>query len=297
MDSQVPPHRHRFGFIGVLCLIALRMSVGWHFFGDGVKKLDPDFRSAWFLQQSTGPFANQFLDLIPDRFGTDRLDRAKIESRWDQFSQTANRQLKLDQGQKEKSASLLKSYLKRLDRFFADNGDEIRKHRLEVRRLREARRQSTADLESQQAWISSRDTELQAEAKPWLAHVAALEENLYQDLTALASDSRSAKALRPLPDLSDKTWVDHSVTIFTIAVGVCLLLGALTVPAAVLGAGFLLSVMLTQPFWAPGANLMVFPYQLVEFCALLFLAAVSAGRYGGLDFFWWAWRHQSKIVD
>ena len=76
-----------------------------------------------------------------------------------------------------------------------------------------------------------------------------------------------------------------AVTGLTIGVGLCLLVGLFTRLASVAGAFFLLSVMATQPPWVAGANTQFFYYQLVEFAALLFLAAVAAGRVAGLDLF------------
>ncbi|MEM8679371.1 MAG: hypothetical protein AAGF97_08470, partial [Planctomycetota bacterium] len=253
------------------------------------------FRSTYFLQQAKGPFAEQFYGLIPDRFGMDRLDQARVNDQWTQFSQTARTQLKLNEAQQAEAEEILKGYLQRLKQFFAQDADEIRKHRLEVRRLTDARRQQDAAVETQQAWITSRDLELQAAAKPWIANIEAMQAGLQRELMALAPEQ--ASAVRPLPNLSAKSWVDHTVTYVTIGVGVCLLLGFCTSFASLIGAGFLCSVLLTQPFWVPDANLMVFPYQLVEVSALLFLAAISAGRYAGLDYFWWAYRNRAQFVD
>jgi uncharacterized membrane protein YphA (DoxX/SURF4 family) len=62
------------------------------------------------------------------------------------------------------------------------------------------------------------------------------------------------------------------------------MLGLFTRVAAVVGALFLLSVMASQPPWVAGANAMFFYYQLVEFAALIYLAAIGAGQWAGLDF-------------
>jgi uncharacterized membrane protein YphA (DoxX/SURF4 family) len=87
------------------------------------------------------------------------------------------------------------------------------------------------------------------------------------------------------PELHRLARTDLIVTCVVIGVGVCLLLGLFTRVAAIAGALFLLSVMATQPPWVPGAMSPVpYYYQLVEFAACLFLAAVGAGRWAGLDF-------------
>ena len=62
-----------------------------------------------------------------------------------------------------------------------------------------------------------------------------------------------------------------------------LVLGLFTRAAAIGGAAFLLSVISTQPPWSYAAA--DTNYQIIVFCALAVIAAVGAGRWGGLDFF------------
>ena len=76
-----------------------------------------------------------------------------------------------------------------------------------------------------------------------------------------------------------------AVTILTLGVGACLLLGFFTRLASLIGACFLLTVMASQPPWLPGAVTTYFGYQLVELAGLLVLFAVAAGRWAGLDYF------------
>ena len=66
-------------------------------------------------------------------------------------------------------------------------------------------------------------------------------------------------------------------------IGVCLVLGLFTRTAAVLGALFLLSVILAQPFWMADAQPTY--SQTLEMFALAALATTHVGRWGGLDFF------------
>jgi uncharacterized membrane protein YphA (DoxX/SURF4 family) len=68
-----------------------------------------------------------------------------------------------------------------------------------------------------------------------------------------------------------------------LAVGTLLLVGLFTRLACVVGAVFLLSVVMMQPFWvsdaAPTFN------QYVEMFALITLATTQVGRWAGLDYF------------
>ncbi|NOZ40023.1 MAG: DoxX family protein [Planctomycetes bacterium] len=79
-------------------------------------------------------------------------------------------------------------------------------------------------------------------------------------------------------------WLNIGVTSLIIGVGVCLLLGLFTRLAAAGAILFLLSVMVTQLPWVPGARADFFYYQLVECAALLALAACSPWRLPGIDY-------------
>ena len=80
------------------------------------------------------------------------------------------------------------------------------------------------------------------------------------------------------------------VTIVTIGVGVCLLLGFFTRLASIVGALFLLGVIASQPFWiaesVPTIN------QCIEMRGLLVLAGTGAGRWFGLDALTYAMFHR-----
>jgi hypothetical protein len=81
----------------------------------------------------------------------------------------------------------------------------------------------------------------------------------------------------------DSEMADRVVPWFDAAIGVCLILGLLTRPAAILGAIFLASICLSQWPLTPGAAPIY--NQAIEMLALLVLAAVGAGRFLGLDYF------------
>jgi uncharacterized membrane protein YphA (DoxX/SURF4 family) len=84
------------------------------------------------------------------------------------------------------------------------------------------------------------------------------------------------------------------VTIVTIGVGVCLLLGFFTRTASIVGAIFLLGVIASQPFWiaesVPTIN------QCIECAGLLVLAGTGAGRWLGLDALIYAMFHRDRDV-
>jgi uncharacterized membrane protein YphA (DoxX/SURF4 family) len=76
--------------------------------------------------------------------------------------------------------------------------------------------------------------------------------------------------------------IDRVIPWFDAAVGAMLIFGFGTRLAALAGAGFLFSIILTQWPGAPGA-LPVY-YQTIEMLGLLVIAATAAGQFAGLDF-------------
>ena len=91
-------------------------------------------------------------------------------------------------------------------------------------------------------------------------------------------------ALRPFDQpYSQLKIINKVIPWFDTIVGVLLILGLFTRLASGAAALFLVSVVLTQPFWIPGTAPTYFYW--IELMALLVIFATCAGRMGGLDFF------------
>ena len=89
--------------------------------------------------------------------------------------------------------------------------------------------------------------------------------------------------------------MDLAVMFGLSAIGLCMMLGFCTRLACLGGAAFLVNVILTT-FPVPGVypeipsmvgNFMFVSKDVVELLALLFLALIPSGRWGGLDYFLW----------
>jgi uncharacterized membrane protein YphA (DoxX/SURF4 family) len=87
--------------------------------------------------------------------------------------------------------------------------------------------------------------------------------------------------------------INFAVTYSLTAIGACLLLGLCTRLAALGGAAFMAFVVMTQPAF-PGiyppdspivGHALLVNKDFIEMVALLTIAAIGAGRWGGLDFF------------
>lgn len=64
----------RLGVLAIVMLVALRFTIGYHFYMEGADKVRAgNFSSKGFLTAAKGPFADQFKSLIPDLDGLARL--------------------------------------------------------------------------------------------------------------------------------------------------------------------------------------------------------------------------------
>jgi uncharacterized membrane protein YphA (DoxX/SURF4 family) len=151
--------------------------------------------------------------------------------------------------------------------------------------------------------IATKATETAKTPAPWVSQVQQFDAELREGLRELLTNEQRELALtvKGMDDaVSDPRQkrlhvINTVVTILTIAVGVCLLLGLFTRMASILGALFLLGVILSQPPWLPDtAETMG---QVIEFAALLVLAGAGAGRWAGLDFFTYALFNRNRAAD
>lgn len=275
----------RFGFLFILLLVLLRVSIGWHFFKEGAKKIDSgNFTSKPFLQQAKGPLAEYFHSQIPDYRGEQRLDKNAIIGRWKDYHEQVVSRVGFTDGQKATAAKVLAKHQRILNNFFAQSGDDINTYKAEWKRLDEARQAPAHKLDYEADRINDKQAELWNSPNKWYAELKGLDQAYQADMLSLASSKQNVNRAKPLKDLSASR-IDVFVTCLTFGVGVLLVLGLFTRFAALAGAGFLASVMTTQPFWVRGANLEYAYYQIVELIAMLLLAATAAGRFAGLDYF------------
>jgi uncharacterized membrane protein YphA (DoxX/SURF4 family) len=79
LSSMRVDHRRILGPFGVLALVLLRLVIGWHFFGEGTKKLQYDRHDREFhlvfsadkelLDKAKGPLAEWYFAYVPDEHG------------------------------------------------------------------------------------------------------------------------------------------------------------------------------------------------------------------------------------
>lgn len=73
MDDPRSTSGARIGGLAILMIVLLRMTIGGHFLNEGMKKLEPGFSSAGFLQNAKGPLAPFFRSFAPTFHEWDQL--------------------------------------------------------------------------------------------------------------------------------------------------------------------------------------------------------------------------------
>ncbi|MCO6456544.1 MAG: DoxX family membrane protein [Pirellulaceae bacterium] len=277
----------RFGFLTALVLLGLRLAVGWHFFQEGASKLQGTWSSAGFFSNAKGPLADFYAGLVWDADGRYRLNLDTTLESWDRFRAQVVNHYGLDEAQQKQAARVLEQHEQQLRWVLESNSEEIAKYfRGLERRQQQRARPEMEQVVSLRQQGESLETELRQARGPWLATIDRLWRGYEQQMNAVATPEQAARGPisleRPGRRPFDTEWMDGRVPYFDLLIGVCLILGFCTRPAALAGAGFLALVVSTQ--WPGAEGAAPTYYQVVELLALLVLAGTGAGRFAGLDY-------------
>lgn len=192
--------------------------------------------------------------------------------------------------QHKRAEALFAERAEQLKNYLDDVDGEISDYRHELWRLAQWEAQeATGELPYLDRRIAGKRAETSGMPRKWATAVEQMEIGFKSDLRNLLTEQQreSALAMKQVDtSLKSASWlptIDRTVTAVTIGAGLCLLFGFFTRLGALAAAAFLFSVMATQPPWVSGAETTYFWYQLVEFTALLTIAAVGAGRWAGID--------------
>lgn len=204
-----------------------------------------------------------------------------------------------DDEQIEQLDEILNGYDKRLvvlfegDKEVAGIGGDIKGYRHELYRNQQQRAAAGADdipnLLARRAVRDGNPTgepiSDQVETKPsdWLAEVRALDAAFEVEALALRTEEQRAAGDAP-PFETELSRVDKGITWLLIIAGGCLVVGLFTRLSAWALAIFLLSVVLSQPFW-DAESIKTTYFEWVELAALVVLGTSPVGRWAGLDFF------------
>ena len=287
--------KYSVGFATVFMLVALRLVIGWHFFHEGVNHYtDPKWSSEGFLRSAVGPFAPRYQAVLPDYYGFEEVRAygdVKAANKWFEsfgehlatYRQRFAKQYQFDPKQLEDAQKLTALRQLQLKNWIAGQTEEIEIYFYERDQLAKEEGSPAAEaVPFKKVRVGDKKKELTAKTRGWVAQLQAVENDHKTELDALRTPEQIARG----PIASKRTTlqrVDKFMTYGILGVGACLIVGLFTRLACVLGVAFLLSVVMSQPFWVVGAGETF--NQWVELVALLALATTNVGKWGGLDFF------------
>ncbi|WP_242632102.1 DoxX family protein [Rubripirellula amarantea] len=278
----------------MVMLVLLRLTIGWHFFSEGVDKRDAgNWSAAPFFANAQGPYANHYRNLVWDADGQYRLNKEAIKYTFALYRDQVSQHYGFTDEQKAKANLNYIEAVKQYDWIVSENAGDLEE--FELGRQRIAKLDNDSGERSLRDGVDSlggqRETirrEWLGKAKPTFDQIETLWKNYEGDQQALATDDQlaansSIEMIKPRTGEIDTSVIDRIVPYFDMAVGLCLLIGFMTPLASLAAAGFLASVFLSQypPTTGPGSS----NYQLIECMACLVLASTGAGRFAGLDYF------------
>ncbi len=276
--------------LGATMLVLLRVSIGWHFYTEGVDKYQTGTWDATpFFANARGPFAEEYRKLVWDADGVMRRDVEQTKVWFAKYRDRISRHYGYDDAQKKIAQQNYGEAIGRLEQVLAENKATIEEFDLGLERIAklddDAMRDGVSSLGGQRDTIRR---ELKTLGAPVFAQIDAVWTNYESAQQSIAnSEQKNAHPSFPLgkPRLErmDTNVINRYVPYFDLAIGLCLLLGFFTPVAALAAAGFLGSVFLSQypPTTGPTSS----NYQLIECMACLVLAATGSGRFAGLDYF------------
>ena len=281
------------GLIAATMLVLLRVSIGWHFYSEGLDKKDAgNWSAAPFFANARGPFAEEFRKLVWDYDGNLRLNKENTKAILEDYRLRAAVHYGFDEKQQKLSEKELEQAMEQFEWVLEENAadlEELEFGRARVDKLANDEREKqvrdgVSSLGGQRDTIRREWTKKGATA---LKQMDGVWTNFECSIQGIATQEQAARSsfhlAKPRTNRVDTSIIDPYVPYFDIAVGLCLLLGFFTPLAALAAAGFLGSVFLSQypPTTGPSSSM----YQLIEAMACLVLAGTGAGRFAGLDYF------------
>ena len=276
------------GLIGTVMLVLLRLTIGWHFYSEGIDKQQAgNWSAAPFFANAKGPYAEHFRGMVWDAEGEVRRDIEQSKLLMAIYRDQVAQHYEFDEKQIAKAQENYASAVAQQEWILADNQQDLEEYDLGRERLAKLAsdpvRDGVSSLKGQRETIRR---ERDAKLKPTLAAIDKVWATYQTAQNSIATrdqqDQYGTLEFAKPPGLHTGT-IDKLIPYFDIAIGICLLLGLFTPVAALAAAGFLGSVFLSQfpPTTGPGSS----NYQLIECMACLVLAGTAAGRFAGLDYF------------
>jgi uncharacterized membrane protein YphA (DoxX/SURF4 family) len=309
--------------------VLLRIAIGWHFAYEGMEKIDSHrrggkpFSAEVYLRNSAGPLAPYFRGMVPDVNSLAKLDPARLKAAWDAEVRRIEDHYGFDSDQRSKAEEIYRKSCEEADLWFTDRlfNEKRAKYYHQLAATQEVERNWGAlSFERERAAAQRKD--LDADRKELVKDIDAIGGAMRDAVVQLATprQAEAAGAYSSKPPLMDFAhvrslkWDELSTldrvnlaTMYGLLImGVCLMAGFLTRPAALAGAVFLGQIYLSMPPW-PGlpanpmaeGHYMIVNKNLIEMFACLALTFLPTGRWVGLDalLFNWIGRRREAEAD
>lgn len=311
----------------VIALVALRLTIGWHFFYEGVWKVanSDEFSALPFLNLAKGPFAPIFYSMTPDLEGRIRMQIDEksgtipceaYKQAWKEQREYVEKNYNLSDKQKEDIEVIYNQYTDSLDTFLAAKYDDVKGYFNSLDRLNKDKRNGNDGPEQfKRQWDEM--MKLRGEMNGWINAIEGLGDEMTKAFEGvLIEEDASANQVlegKHLPKIIPTTdrmpwgitfpfasytdFLNFTITWALTAIGFCLITGFCTRLANLGGAAFLCMVCATQPAWPTIypfdhpvlGHALIVDKNFVEMIAMLALATLPVGRWAGLDWFVWNW--------
>lgn len=303
----------------ILFMVLLRITIGWHFFYEGIWKLaQDDWRATSFLVASAGPLRDTFRGMVKDVDGKEALTAEGMNARIDKHYETLVKHYGITDEATLKKLQNYRDGKKRViaevpgasvESVFADK-DFVRqvndylllleqiakqekalgtmayeKERLQDMYARKAKAKAAA-LKRAEVPLKELDAFFLAQLNTEFAEASVKDPPKASKIL----NEQLAKALPP--EKSPTAWIDFSNMWGLTLVGACLILGLFTRFAALGGVGLLIMYYMCMPPF-PGlpespmseGHYLIVNKNMIEAFALLAIATSGVGRWAGLDAF------------
>jgi uncharacterized membrane protein YphA (DoxX/SURF4 family) len=288
----------------VVLFVALRLALGCHFLYEGVWKITHPVEFAGeaegFLSGARGPMAGLFYAMVPDIDGRQRLTAEGETAQWQTL---CDRFVAVYPDSADHAREICQEHINAAQKYLKQNRKDIDAYFEALDRFEKSKEAGPRTaFQNKRNWDTMR--KLRAEAKVWLVDLDGRKEALKAALNDLAED-RTGEAggthygKDPFAwSINPFSWtrmeqIRFAITWGLTAIGVCLIIGLGTRPAALGGGLFMLFVVMSQPSW-PGmvppdppqlGHALLVNKDFIEMIALFLLATTAAGRWGGLDYY------------
>ncbi|GAC1450931.1 MAG: hypothetical protein NVSMB9_35710 [Isosphaeraceae bacterium] len=278
-------------------LVLLRVAIGWHFHHEGWEKVEATRKggTSWtaepFLRAASGPLGRYFRGLVPDVNGLARLDPDRLKKSLREDVDRIVQHFGFDTEQTKRAMVERNHSEEFADIWFHDpeKSEKRRKYLHDLATVQTVER-SRDSLAFEKERAAARRKELDVDRLDLTKELDARASALREAVIKLATPAQLMTAGPYSPPRTTLDWINLTTTYSVWLMGLCLILGFLTRPAAFFAAIFLLQIYLSMPPW-PGlppnpraeGHYYVVDKNLVEMFACLALACLPTGRWVGID--------------